>query len=241
MDPFYVVRDDVSKALRIAGELFSKWQSGRDSSARDKLEAELKNIDQDLGDLEATIAQVEANRTRFKLDDAELNSRRSFVTSSYATLSSMKKQLSGAAGSSLGAGSLESPTGDHKCERDSLLGGEKRGGRRQKEVDAHNQELIDQQALQQQEHLEEQDQALDGLHGAVGRLKQMSGAMNEELIAQNRMLSELEEGIDVTASSLDELKKRVKKLLPEKERGKKMIIVFLTIVLVILCVLVFSD
>lgn len=75
----------------------------------------------------------------------------------------------------------------------------------------------------------------------MGRLKQMSGVMNEEITAQNRMLSELEEGIENTAGSLDELKKRVKKLLPEKERGKKMIIVFLTIVLIILCFLVLSD
>lgn len=150
MDPFYVVRDDVSKALHVASELFSKWQSSRDSSTRKKLEAELKNIEVDLGDLEATIAQVEANRTRFKMDDAELESRRSFVRSSHATLASMRTQLGGAAGSSFGAGSLASPAGDNKCERDSLLGGEKRGGRRQRDVDSHNQELIDQHAMQQQ-------------------------------------------------------------------------------------------
>ena len=246
MDPFYVVRDEVSQALGVAESLFSQWQNG-DASVRAKLKVELRNIEQDIGDLEMTISQVESNRARFAVDDAELNSRRSFVRGTQATLSSMKLQLGSGAGDSSasarnGACSPLSPMENHKSERDSLLSGEKRRGRRQQDMDARNQEMIDDHAQQQQVQLQQQDQALDGLQGAVGRLKDMSGAINQEMVAQNRMLGDLEEGIDSTSDSLDELQRRMKKLLPPKgDRKNMMIITFLTVLLVILCVLVFSD
>ena len=75
---------------------------------------------------------------------------------------------------------------------------------------------------------------------AVGRLKQLGGAMGQELASQNAMLSDLEAGLDETASGMDALKGKMRALLPKHEPKQKMAICFLSVLLIILVILVLS-
>ena len=75
---------------------------------------------------------------------------------------------------------------------------------------------------------------------AVGRLKQLGGAMGRELASQNAMLSDLEAGLDETASGMDALKGKMRALLPKHEPKQKMAICFLSVLLIILVILVLS-
>ena len=75
---------------------------------------------------------------------------------------------------------------------------------------------------------------------AVGRLKQLGGAMGQELASQNAMLSDLEAGLDETASGMDALKGKMRALLPKHEPKQKMAICCLSVLLIILVILVLS-
>jgi len=236
-DPFDEVKRDVSQSLRSVEELLVTFQKTRDTLIERRLVRELQQIEDDLNALKDAIRQVEANRKKFPITDVELDSRRAFVRSSMATVAVARTEVVSKRPSCSGDG-LIAGAGD--AEKDNLLARHvpSRKGRLQNEADARNEEYIDAHMSQQQMQMVEQEEVLDDLHGAVGRLKHMSGTMNEELTQQVQIISDLESQVDSTASSLNELKNKLKQLMPKHERGKLMIIFFLTVVLIILCILV---
>ena len=90
---------------------------------------------------------------------------------------------------------------------------------------------------QQQMELEAQEEVLDGLHGAMSRVKGMAGMMNEELAAQNRMIGTLEEQMDSVAGSMGALRGKMKQMAASKDRGKYCAILWLSVLLVLLILL----
>eukprot|EP00434_Breviolum_minutum_P032732 symbB.v1.2.028945.t1/scaffold3119.1/size63149/8 len=60
-----------------------------------ELTGELEQLGGDLDDIQATISMVEGNRSRFHLSDAELQSRKRFVTDSRRTLEDLQKDVNG--------------------------------------------------------------------------------------------------------------------------------------------------
>jgi len=88
-DPFYVVKEEVNEALQAVGEIYDKWKDLLENSntatnnefkwISNELRTGLKGIESDLGDLEETIKIVERDKTRFRIDDREINNRKSFI------------------------------------------------------------------------------------------------------------------------------------------------------------------
>lgn len=77
--------------------------------------------------------------------------------------------------------------------------------------DQTNQELI--QGINT--GLAEQDEMIDQLHDVVGRLKNVAIAIGDEIDTQDKLLDELDDAVDKTASNLRHNVKKVEKL--EKE------------------------
>ncbi|XP_035905962.1 syntaxin-6 isoform X1 [Anopheles stephensi] len=105
-DPFFVVKDEVFKALNKTRGLYIRWRELNDAHAggcsttaeADWTTTELKNslrsIEWDLEDLEDTISIVEKNPSKFKIDNRELSSRRHFIDATRDEVKSMKDRMS---------------------------------------------------------------------------------------------------------------------------------------------------
>ncbi|XP_063699899.1 syntaxin-6 [Culicoides brevitarsis] len=113
-DPFFIVRDEVHKALNKTRGLYLRWenlaatsQQHQKSSSDGKKQSEtesdwiatelrnaLRSIEWDLEDLEETIVIVERNPQKFKLDNRELFARRQFIDATRDEVKSMKERMS---------------------------------------------------------------------------------------------------------------------------------------------------
>ncbi|XP_067630163.1 syntaxin-6 isoform X1 [Eurosta solidaginis] len=100
-DPFFVVKDEVFKALNKTRGLYLRWRELSDSSGSAEVEwttTELRNslrsIEWDLEDLEDTISIVEKNPNKFRIDNRELLSRRHFIDNTRDEVKQMKEKMS---------------------------------------------------------------------------------------------------------------------------------------------------
>lgn len=99
-DPFFVVKDEVFKALNKTRGLYLRWRELDDSSfvevewTTTELRNSLRSIEWDLEDLEDTISIVEKNPNKFRIDNRELSSRRHFIDATRDEVKSMKEKMS---------------------------------------------------------------------------------------------------------------------------------------------------
>ncbi|XP_031620491.1 syntaxin-6 [Contarinia nasturtii] len=99
-DPFFVVKDEVFKALNKTRGLYLRWRDLGNAGGAEtewtttELRNSLRSIEWDLEDLEDTITIVEKNLSKFKIDQKELNSRRYFIDATRDEVKSMKEKMS---------------------------------------------------------------------------------------------------------------------------------------------------
>uniref|UniRef100_A0A6S9R8C0 t-SNARE coiled-coil homology domain-containing protein n=1 Tax=Chrysotila carterae TaxID=13221 RepID=A0A6S9R8C0_CHRCT len=258
-DPFEEVREDVSASLVGAQAQRARWERERSEESKHALLASMRHIDADLQEMTDALSAVERDRKRFAIDDAELRSRHAWIADARKQVEAHRAAVRAAETPSakccaktgaVAAARRPAVTGDvascGEAERDSLLpGGDGKKSAKGKGVkgvrqDAQLDPVVDAHTLQMTQMHAEQDEVLDALGGAVGNLRVIGGAMHEELRSQSQMLSDLDAQVDKTAGNLDFLKGKLKKLLPQKDRKQKFILVFLSIVLFVLIVLVVS-
>ena len=232
-----------------------------------ELLSSLEAAEGDLGDLEEVLRVVESNRQRFpNLDDAELDSRRTFVRSSRRITLSIRDDLSTHAPKC--ARAATSGRGGGGSEREGLLSGasspapavaagaQARGGgcggcgcghathELTPSCDPHasaraaNAACLDGHAQLQQAQMEMQEETLDELHGAVGRLKELGHTMNDELSVQRRMMDELGSQVENASGAMASLKARMQLMAKSKDRGKFCAILLLSALLFMLVCLV---
>ncbi|CAD7078504.1 unnamed protein product [Hermetia illucens] len=98
-DPFFVVKDEVFKALNKTRGLYLRWRELGDGSGAEvewtttELRNSLRSIEWDLEDLEDTISIVEKNPSKFRIDNKELSSRRHFIEATRDEVRSMKEKM----------------------------------------------------------------------------------------------------------------------------------------------------
>ncbi|XP_017836137.1 syntaxin-6 [Drosophila busckii] len=99
-DPFFVVKDEVFKALNKTRGLFLRWRELGENGGSEvewtttELRNSLRSIEWDLEDLEDTISIVEKNPTKFRIDNRELSSRRNFIDNTRDEVKQMKDKMS---------------------------------------------------------------------------------------------------------------------------------------------------
>jgi len=102
-DPFFVVKEEVLKALTKTRGLYERWRLGEDGAefrtaeeqewTATELKNSLRSIEWDVEDLEDTIQIVEKNPTKFRIDGAELAIRKGFIESTKEEVKRMKERL----------------------------------------------------------------------------------------------------------------------------------------------------
>ena len=188
---------------------------------------------------------IEAKRSNFPhLTDAEVASRQTFVRSSRRKTLSIREDVSthvptAARGSSSSRARSSTPERQGLLAESSRPAGasppagltpvvEPQAPREGRIGSAIDVELGGHMAMQQTQ-LAQQDEALDQLHGAVGRLRSLGQEMNDEISTQNRMIAELGTQVDAAADAMNSLKGKMKAMATSKDRGKYCMILALSI------------
>ena len=232
-----------------------------------ELLSSLELLETDLEDLDSAVCAVEKARSRFShLNDAVIESRQAFVRNSKRATASIRDEVSShtpnakkgtKARASLQEreGLLASPsplaTVRSAASHASAASGSSAaatppvaGLAPALDVDVRHTARIDaelgQHAMLQQVQIEQQDDALEVLSGAVRRLKNMGLEINDELSSQHRMLNELGNNLDLATNTMDSLKGKMQTMMKSKDRGKFCAIFALTIVFFGLLMLVMS-
>lgn len=224
-DPFFVVKDEVSKALNKTRGLYRRWLELQDDSglniSRDELEwtsTELRNalrsIEWDLEDLEDTISIVEKNPTKFKIDNKELSSRRNFIDETREEVKKMKDKMN-----------INRTRDRDRTARQPLLDthnsppriptshGTTKYSKLENELDSPNRQFLDDTLAQQSRMFRDQDEHLEIISDSVGTLKTVSRQIGNELDEQAVMLDDFGNELENMDSKLDSTMKKMAKVL----------------------------
>mmetsp|Transcript_19327 Transcript_19327/g.48856 ORF Transcript_19327/g.48856 Transcript_19327/m.48856 type:complete len:261 (+) Transcript_19327:326-1108(+) len=240
-DPFYAFRDELQQHVEHASSRFATWKDlleSTDTSSNQEfrresaaLSKELANLQSNVGDLEQVLQRVQTHRSNFAhISDDELLKRQAFIREMKNEVSSMKAAMS-------------SPQTQGKIDQDkkaSLLRRSQQHARDERVVppSATNASFIEHQQQEQQLIIRQQDDHLDELSNGASRLNHLALTIGDEIEQQNSMLDELQDGIEHTASRMEQVLGRMDKMLKSNSRCQTNTILVLMAVLFILIILV---
>lgn len=243
-DPYYVAKEEVAKAMDRLRGLHQDWKrllqtedtarSQRFQQMHQEITGELEQLGLDLDDIHATISMVEGNRNTFQLSDAELQSRKRFVTDSRRTLEDLQKDVNGPQTRA----KLEN---DKKALLSSAASSARTREERQRSAMQENQAFLDRQRQQQTQLRAQQDEDLEMLSLSAQRLGNTAQIINVELKEQQKMLEELDEDIDKEAEKLNFVMKQMGKLLKTSDSKQLCLIIGLSCLVAVLLFLVINT
>ncbi|CAD7965477.1 unnamed protein product [Amoebophrya sp. A120] len=240
-DPFYVAKEEIENGLKNVKRMCQGLRgnptatgggssSSSSSSAKigNDILSEIKQLQYDLQDVETTIGIVEANPSKFKVDQRELKSRKDFLQKTDAALKELVVSTQSAIRAleaSSGAGSSSSnahAVGKNRSDLISPLD-------RRREMD----DFVQTGTQQQKQLVAKQDEQLNELSKCTERLNQTALVINTELNEQARMLTELDEDIDRETEKMNFVMRRLG-ILMKTSNSKQ-----LWTILILFCVFMF--
>jgi len=243
-DPFFVVKEEVQKAVNNVQTLYRRWQElldnprtvGKDEYnwTTNELRNNLRSIEWDLEDLDETVGIVEANPRKFNIDITEVNQRKQFIKQTRDNVNSIKEHMN-------------SPAAKAKVEnssRDALLGRRNdkpkdRYSRLDKELENSNQAFITDQQQQQELLIRAQDEQIDMVGHSVGVLKTMGKKIGDEIEEQNLMLDDFGHELEMTDSKLQQTVLKVEKVLRLSDDKRQTCVLVTLIVIMIVVIILF--
>jgi len=248
-DPFYVVKEDVQQSVNGITTLYDRWQEllkTTNTATNDEfkwttnqLRTGIKSIEWDLQDLEETIGIVENNRQKFRLEQAEVDSRKKFISETQYIIKKMKEELN----TTQTKGKIDNDNRDtlmNKPNKTSSRDVPDRFSALDDAIKNDNDAFIRNQAQAQDQMIRQQDNDLEDLSQVVGVLGEMGTSIHTELEQQTRILDDLDAGVDNTSGRLNAVVRRVNKLLEStSDRVQWCLIIVLTLILIGLVIIVF--
>uniref|UniRef100_A0A1B6C7E3 t-SNARE coiled-coil homology domain-containing protein n=2 Tax=Clastoptera arizonana TaxID=38151 RepID=A0A1B6C7E3_9HEMI len=222
-DPFFVVKEEVSKALNKTRGLYRRWlelyEDVTCSISKDELEwttTELRNalrsIEWDLEDLEDTIGIVEKNPTKFKIDNKELTCRKNFIEKTREEVKCMKDKMNFNRGRDRDR-TARQPLLENSPVRVATSHGTTKYSKLENEMDSPNRHFLDATLAQQRDLILDQDNTLDRISHSIGSLKTVSRQIGSEIDEQAVMLDDFGTELENTESKIDSTMKKVAKVL----------------------------
>jgi len=246
-DPFYVVKEEVQQSVSGITTLYDRWQEllkNSNTSQNDEykwtvnqLKTGIKSIEWDIQDLEETIGIVEGNRQRFKLDQAEVESRKKFIQETKSTIKKMKDDLNSASAKGKVDNDQRQTLMQNKPPKDST----DRFAGLQNAYQQDNDRFVNDHQSQQMQIMRQQDDDLEGIAETVTTLGQMGKAINSELSAHAIILDDMGSKVDHTDGRLTATIRRVNKLIEStSDRVQWCLVIVLTLMLIGLVIIVFN-
>jgi len=239
-DPFYVVKEKVQDMIGTLTVDFDRWkellETTNTASSKEfapltqSIKVAIKKLNIDLNDLSQTIAIVSANRARFAaIDDKELDARKKFVNDMKALVSDCEETLA----------SVRTKSKLERDQRDHLFAAEnaERRTAKQKEVERDASDFLDGRQQAQVDVQKQQDAVLDDMSSALDRLGAMSSDIHTELKVHDTMLTEMDDDMTATQTTMNKVLRKVDKLLGQSDTGRLCCIFFLFICVIILIIM----
>lgn len=190
----------------------------------------MKNAEATLKDVHTAVNLIDSDRERFSnITEQEVYERRSFVQTSRDRIQRAKQDMQSEA---VKAKLLA----DERAKAVRRAGADRFGAKTAAEQETTD-AIIDSQARTSL-LMEHQDETLDVLNEAVGRVHQMAGAIHEEIGQQNKMLSEMEEDLTNVEEELGLVMGKLAKFLKTKDTWQLKTILILTVIVIVLLMLV---
>lgn len=261
-DPFFVVKEEVSKAINKTRSLYKRWLELKEETyasniLRDELEwttTELRNslrsIEWDLEDLEDTISIVERNPSKFSIGNRDLASRKLFIDQTREEVKCMKDAMNYSREKDRGVDRMSTKPllsddfNNMNSHSPVKISGPFSSSRQTKysklnnQMDSPNRSWLSNSINQQSSMFEQQDSQLDMLGETIGTLKTASRQIGNELDEQAVMLDDMGNEMECTESKLDATMKKVAKVLHiSNDRGQWMAIFILSALLFVILIL----
>ncbi len=228
-DPFYLVKEEISESVTKAGSIADRMHRLPDTNGERYKHAgavatECESVLWQLEELDRATGMAERDFDRFKVDAAELASRRRWTANTKSRVETMRAD----AQSVLDA------------RRKGAGAGGARGGGLDGAIAANNDGYLDREHDQQQLIVRRQDDELDDISTSIQRIGQVGLTIGEELETQGKMLEELEEDVEGTNSRLAAAQRKMNQVLKKAGvKGQMIIIAILTVLLIILFLIAF--
>jgi len=215
-DPYYVVRDDINRAITDAR---ARVTSGATTTTTSVLKEDAEALEWEIDELARSIDTAERDRTRFKLDDEEIRARRRWVEQSRGKVRELMEVLVARARRESNAAALAATSASAMATRGHDGHAASEAG-----FDDHQQLLV-----------RGQDHDLDDISESITRIGQVGLTIGEELASQSRMLEELDDDVSGVNARLAAAQRKMETVLKQAGiRGQLCVILFLTVILVIL-------
>ncbi|CAK9868472.1 unnamed protein product [Sphagnum jensenii] len=240
LDPFYLVKEEIQDSVKGLQATFTRWER-QPPSATDRivLSKELlsgcESIEWQVEELDRATGVAERDPARFSIDLAEIERRKKWIASTFSQVHSIRRKLQTAAenGSGIRPGIATSNRRELMRMDEHPL---------PKSNHTPDNGFITDESGQHALIMKEQEEDLDDLSETVMRLGGVGLTIHEELSSQGRLIDELGNDMDSTATRLDFIQKRVATVMKKAGwKGQVMIVVFLIALLLILTFLVFSG
>ncbi|XP_077301813.1 syntaxin 6 [Arctopsyche grandis] len=255
-DPFFMVKEEVFKALNKTRGLYLRWLELSSTPASNacgappsapadadwtctELRNALRSIEWDLEDLDDTIGIVEKNPSKFKIDNKELTNRKNFIEATRLEVKDMKDKMN----------SNRSRERD-RTSRQALMEGSTSVPPRhsttkyfklENQLDSpsrYDDRFFNENSAAQQRMLDSQDEQLNVINHSIGSLKSVSRQIGIELDEQTVMLDDFNSELENTDSKLDTTMKKVAKVFHmSNDRRQWIAIGVLSVILVVVLIL----
>jgi len=238
------VREEVMQAMQGITALYERWKDLLDQTntasndefkwTTDELKTGLKTIEYDLADLEETVRVVESNRSKFKIEESEISTRKGFIQSTKQRVSVIKDELN----SARTRGKID------RDQRELLSATKKpvqdRYSKVQQALEQDNEDYIEGSKQRQQQIIQQQDKNVDVLLTTVTTLKEIGNQIDKTIKDQEVLIDDLDRDVTRVDSGFRGAIQKVNKLIDStKDSTQWCIIAFLAVILVALLALVF--
>jgi len=238
-DPFYLVKDEVARAVDEIGCIYKKWQELLDNTntaendefefTTRELNDNLGSIEEDLKALQETVSIVEQHQKKFGLAEDDLQQRRAFINNVKKRIQEIRSKI-------------DSPAAVAKIDRDrraALFLNDKNIN----EASTLRGDLAISAEREDQALLfKQQDEVLDDIHDGASQLHDVAIEMGRELKDQTKMLEDVNQSTSDLQVRLAAANNKVADLIETtlSTKQKLMTIVCLSLLLIILTFLVFN-
>lgn len=240
-DPFFIFREDLYRKLELVDEALAEYlrivhhtdtatNSHDLKEAKKTIKRHLKNAENTLKDVKMTVQVVENDRSKFvHIDDAELYERTSLVQTSRQRLDNTKEEM-------------QSPAIKAKLLADERAKAQRRAGADSlgavNDTQRHNTNFIIDAQARQSLLMQQQDDTLEELDVAVGRVGDMAGHIHQEIDQQNKMLGEMSDDLDRVEEELGLVMGKLGRFLQTKDKWQLRTILLLALITIVLFLLV---
>ncbi|XP_019152318.1 PREDICTED: syntaxin-61 [Ipomoea nil] len=240
-DPFYIVKEEIQESIEKLLSTFHQWERTPPSSGdRLHLSRELittcDSIDWQVDELNKTIAVAARDPSWYGIDEAELEKRRRWTSDARTQVGNVKKSV--VAGKE--SNGMSSSNFDGMRRELMRMPDSHQTGRNDPYTAQDNDDFISSESDRQLLLIKQQDDELDVLSASIERIGDVGLTIHDELIGQERIISDLGSELDNTSNRLDFVQKKVAMVMKKASaKGQIMMICFLLVLFIVLFSLVF--